>query len=626
MKSNASDLLELAEVVYFDASAMCVADVFDYRDLNTIRSRVETEGVSFLTITLPTFARDFEQALAHGCIDSTAFRSFRKVGAIPAFMQGMLSLLFDPQTGDLLDEPPRPADTTAGLGYAGYFASIVRCVRQVCLTFKKIEVPCSQERVARAYAAYTEVERSFNEFNLDPQDWFDFVNTSYELWSNLAPLDFNPMELDPSHGPGSTAERLVGNDKYTWKRWHDRLENFFPLVGHGYPSGAHPDDREIQDVSIVSVDDEEPVRVVDVPKTLKAPRIIALEPACMQYAQHALQAYLQNRLENEYWLSRGHINFADQSINQRLAIDGSTNGRYATFDLSDASDRVPLSLVKIMFRSNPNLLGSILACRSYRAKLPDGHLVHLQKFASMGSALCFPVEAMYFYTICVIALLKDRKLSCTPGNIFKVITDVYVYGDDLVVPSANATAVAEALQKYNCKVNTNKTFFRGSFRESCGVDAFRGEEVTPFYLTQLRPRNRRDVKSLISWVSAGQNAYKRGFWKTAAHLWRRVEQHLGPLPYGGQDFSGLCRISFLGPESIGRFTDRWNYQTQRREVKAWVPIGVTVQSDIDGFAALAKSFHKMRRSKWAYREKKDVLSSHVLRNATALRRSWVPLH
>jgi hypothetical protein len=104
VEEDVSDLLELVQLIYDDACARCTVDVSDLRDKMTILSRVDKEGLSFLTITLPTFCQDFERSLAQGKIDSTAFRSFRKVGAIPAFLQGMLSLLFNRETGRLLDD------------------------------------------------------------------------------------------------------------------------------------------------------------------------------------------------------------------------------------------------------------------------------------------------------------------------------------------------------------------------------------------------------------------------------------------------------------------------------------------------------------------------------------------
>jgi hypothetical protein len=55
--------LEMVEAVYMGACAKCIADVCDSRDLETIRSRVKHQGVSFLTITLPNFYKDFERSV-----------------------------------------------------------------------------------------------------------------------------------------------------------------------------------------------------------------------------------------------------------------------------------------------------------------------------------------------------------------------------------------------------------------------------------------------------------------------------------------------------------------------------------------------------------------------------------
>jgi hypothetical protein len=79
-----------------------------------------------------------------------------------------------------------------------------------------------------------------------------------------------------------------------------------------------------------------------------------------------------------------------------MAKEGSVSGEIATIDLSDASDRVSLALVEELFGFNPGFLRFLKLSRSPFAQLPGGELVLLNKFASMGSALTFPVEAMVF--------------------------------------------------------------------------------------------------------------------------------------------------------------------------------------------------------------------------------------
>lgn len=623
MKSNVSDYLEMMETVYKDATIKCTADVSDLRDLETLRSRVKDEGLSFLTITLPGFCRDFERSLSDQVIDPSAFSGFRRVkgGSIPAFLQGMIGQIFNRETGRMvLNEDT----STTCRSLSSDFPTIVESVRQICLTFKKVELPCTPNRVQGALDNFVATEQHLQSFSTPNSEYSKFLEISDMLWGNLV-TDFSVTECIPKHGPGATAERISGNRKYRWLVWHDRLEPYFPLIDNGYPLGTPSDSEELKNVSIVLEEEELPVRVVLVPKTLKSPRVIAIEPSCMQFVQHGIQAYLYRKL-GSYDLTSGHINFYDQSINQKLAIESSKTGLLATIDLSDASDRVPRSLALEMFRCNPDLRDSIDACRSTHASLPDGRLVGpLYKFASMGSALCFPVEAMYFYTICVMALLEGTGLSCSRKNLWEVSRELYVFGDDIVVPTRYADVVLDYLQKYNCKVNVNKTFVSGSFRESCGVDAFRGYPVTPVYLRKERPENKQQAERIVSWVATSNQFYKKGYWRTAQLMYTILESIIGNLPYVTETSSALGRISYLGYESV----ERWNRNLQRFEIKALVPSPVVRTDLLDGYGALTKCFLGMLTT-----PEKEMVASQVgsqleltaLHGAVALKRRWVTAH
>jgi hypothetical protein len=629
MKSNVSDFLEVAQVVYKDACAKCIADVSDLRDLKTMRSRVEDEGMSFLTITLPNFCKDFERSLADGEISASAFPNFRKSGAIPAFLQGMLGCIFDRETGRIFNEQELSRSSTTDI------STIIESVRQVCLTFKKVEIPCTPARESKAMDKFIEVEQSFDTFSPSDEEREDFLLVSRVLWDNcLAPIVLS--DCNPRHGPGATADKRSGNQKFIWLNWHDRLEPYFPFLGNAYPLGTPQDSGEFENVTIVSQDAEVPVKVTPVPKTLKGPRIIAVEPCCMQYVQQGIRDVLYDLLESSL-LTKGHINFRDQSINQGLAITSSSDGLLATIDLSDASDRVPRDLALYMFRSNPDLLDAIVACRSTKAEMPDGQVIGpLGKFASMGSALCFPVEAMYFYTICVLALLKKRNLPISGKSVFKVSRQIFVYGDDIVIPSTDAILVLDYLQKYNCKVNSAKSFWTGRFRESCGVDAYAGEVVSPTYLGTLPPKNQQQPDRLISWTATANLFYKRGYWLTAQALFKRVESVIGSLPYLSDTSPGLGRSSFHGYRSI----ERWNSKLHRFEVKAMVPYPVYKKCKLENYAALGASLSRLGNfdtpslDDWSQRKRwgeslvspvdKNHLERYALHGAVTLKRRWVP--
>lgn len=658
MKSDVRDLLRLALLVYDDACARCTVNVSDFRDKNTIMSRVKTEGVSFLTITLPSFAKDFEFCLALGRIDPTVFRSFRKNGSIPAFLQGMIGLLFDRETGRRLNEFESPDFDDA---------IIVDSVRQICRAFNKLLLNCTPERVAEAIQGFVQTERDLEEFQCSDDLLAQFVHVSHLLWTvdrpNVQSDTFGPtsssgllesllrdskstelaeVELSslwPSHGPGATAEGISGNQKYSWQTWYERLEPYFPFLENGY-SISVVGAKEFENVSFVPSCQELPVKVTPVPKTLKGPRIIAIEPVCMQYTQQAIRRCLYDILETSR-MSAGHVNFTDQSINQRMALIASIDGSLATIDLSEASDRVPRSLVLRMFDGNPDLRDAIDACRSTHAKLPDGTVIGpLNKFASMGSALCFPIESMYFYTVCILALLMEHNLPVTSHNAFKVSRDVYVYGDDIIVPSDMTGAVLRYLQLFGCKVNKSKTFWHGFFRESCGLDAYKGTVVTPIYIRRTRPKNRRHVSELISWCATAHLFYKKGYWRTCSYIYDMVERVVGPLPYIAEDTPGLGRISFLGYRTI----ERWDPGFQRFEVRTLVPEAVRRTDELTGYAALQKCLLKLQGSNPAdlrlvkqpkdyfqlskgiipESEDKKHLASSVLHGVATLKRRWVP--
>jgi hypothetical protein len=624
LKSHESEQIEVLHCIYRDACSKCTADVSDLRDLMTIESRVNSEGLSFLTISLPNFCKDFERCLAAGHIEPSAFPGFRKTGAIPAFLRGMLVQLFDQETGRLFDvQSPCESDDSH---------VVVEAVRQICRAFTKLESPCTPKRVAKAIAGFVQTERDLSEFTVDNELHTKFSDTARFLW-DICLSGFDPAECIPKHGPGTTAEGVSGNGKYSWQLWHERLEPYFPFLENAYSVSASLE-NEFNIVSFAPVGKELPVKVAPVPKTQKGPRIIAIEPCSMQYVQGSIQSWLYARVESAR-MSAGHVNFTDQSINRQLALDASASQEYATFDLSDASDRVPLSLVETMFKAacgeSSLLWDSIMACRSDHATLPDGTILGpLKKFASMGSALCFPVEAMYFYTCVVECLLWVQGIPVTRESVYDVSRSVYVYGDDIIIPRTNAVAVLNRLALYNCKVNFNKSFWNGNFRESCGMDAYCGQEVTPTYIRKFMPQDRRQSDVFISLVETANHFYKRGYWRTADRLFEKIERHLGSLPYVGDDSSVLGRFTFLANShtwTVFNSQSRWNDLYQRFEVKGWVEKPAYRTDELRDYAALQKCLLKLRSRAFTFDpQPSDPL--HLERTArygvATLKRRWAP--
>jgi len=113
------------------------------RDWKTISARFEDEGSSFLTITLPKFGKDLEKGLDQGRVDRRLFAGFSRKGELPRLFGGFLDLIFDRESGVLLDSPSIDA---------------IRCLRQITLMMAKVALQCSPERVTAAIDGYVKCE------------------------------------------------------------------------------------------------------------------------------------------------------------------------------------------------------------------------------------------------------------------------------------------------------------------------------------------------------------------------------------------------------------------------------------------------------------------------------------
>jgi hypothetical protein len=332
---------------------------------------------------------------------------------------------------------------------------------------------------------------------------------------------------------------------------------------------------------------ELPARVVLVPKTLKTPRVIAAEPTSLQYMQQAVAGPLVELLESRTCFVQGAIGFTDQLPNRELARLGSLQGSVATLDMSEASDRVTVSQVMAVTQRFPHFQEALLATRSQKAQLPDGTVVPLRKFAAMGSALCFPMEAICFLTAVFVGverflLSQGSKSLLTRKDVKSFLGAVRVYGDDIIVPVDCVSYVTDVFRLLGWKVNTNKSFWNGSFRESCGGDYFAGEWVTPVRVRRKFPVSRKSAEEVASLVSLRNQLYFAGYWRTTRYVDRLVEKVLPHFPITEPTSPLLGRHSFLPyqAEKLGKY--------QEPVVKGFWLKPTIPRSDISGQGALLK--------------------------------------
>jgi len=523
-------LMSLVQDVLTSVGTWC--RVSTTQDSKTILRRVEAEGLSFLTITLPSFGSDLQKGLESGKVDSQLFQGFdHGRGCLPLFLGGFIGLIFDRSTGLLLDNPSVDA---------------IFAVRQVTLMCSKVAMTCTPKRVKSAIDQYIECEKEVKSCDrlLSSSSKKDFARVSQLLWADvLSHVDRTVYDgsIIPRHGPGATADGLKGNLKFTQATWPRRLEEYFPSGEFLFPNWRYYDaDR----VHILEPGTEIPVKVITVPKTLRTPRIIAIEPTAMQYVQQGIMEVLVDAISSDDNLG-SIVGFDDQGPNQSMACKGSSNGSLATLDLSEASDRVSNQLVRILLKNHPHLARGVDGCRSRKADVPGYGVQRLAKFASMGSALTFPIEAMIFTIIIFMGIENGLSRPLTKKDIKSFIGKVRVYGDDIIVPVEFTHHVVEMLETFGFRVNLSKSFWTGKFRESCGKEYYDGEDVSIVRVRQDLPTQRGDVLEIISTVSLRNQMYHRGLWDVAAVL----DQWLGriiPFPTVLPESPVLGRNSYLG--------------------------------------------------------------------------------
>lgn len=540
------------------------------KDIEYALRRYEHEGLSFLTITLPAFGKDFERFLEEGKVSDDMFRSFRSTHTgLPHFLGGFLRRVFK-RCGDgfvIQDD-----------------SDAVFAVRQLCYLFAKLNLRCTNEREEQSYGAFCDVEQELREpasTSVDEEEYLSLYRhcRTLLLASCLSRVDqlVYRGDLIPKHGPGATSDPLYGNQKWRLPFWTDRLEELFPYREY---ASVNYREREVTHLDPVS---EPPVKVTSVTKTQKAPRIIAIEPTHMQYMQQAIARPLSFEIENDPMV--GHfIKFRDSSQNRMMARRGSIDRSLSTIDLSEASDRVTLKHVDILLENTPWLRQAVNSSRSLRAKVPGHDIIELQKFASMGSALTFPIETIVFLTVVLVGISKSLNRRLTRQDLTNLIGRVSVFGDDIIVPSEYSEDVYNALKAFGFKINETKSFFKGPFRESCGGDFFNGDDVNPVKLRYLPPRTRHDHKSLISLVAFRNLCYAKGLWATARFVDDWFEDRNIPFPIVDSTSRALGRNSF----TFSYESNRVCHNLHRPLVKALIEWSYQPKCEIDGDEAALK--------------------------------------
>lgn len=387
-----------------------------------------------------------------------------------------------------------------------------KVLRQAFLFFSKLNLPHETDATTQAYLDYVDRDRALG--TLWSSEYRTLIRQSDIIFHArefitrvLAGL---PRDYSPKHGPGAVANKEEDIHKMDF---FFRPGTRFPFDEWFYLSPTHvsdvwgfdqrckPEVVRIRRTTIRSTrkgyraqrraglatsqwfDQPESgfrscSRVIAVPKDFRGPRIISAEPKENMWLQQGIWETIADRVHTHSY-TKDSINFEDQELSRADALKASITNARATIDLKEASDRIALDLVYLLFGDERirDVYLDMLDTRSRWSDVPGIGRVKLRKFAPMGSALCFPIQSLVFLALCVGSIAGSRDNRRVPYA--SLARRFRVFGDDIILPRDDASRVIPALEMAGLKLNLNKCCLNGPFKESCGMDAYQGIDVTP---------------------------------------------------------------------------------------------------------------------------------------------------
>jgi hypothetical protein len=512
------------------------------RDKETLSRRLDREGSTFATSTLPAIFDGVVNILEGGAASFPGFKTRTRNGiTYPVVLSGLVKCV--------LGHPHTEIGQRA-----------MESLYQISYAFKKVLGPYKQDVLYKQLKEFIEVDSELKYYDYLSEPLRAITRRGREIittvLSGLNPFD--PLQAErflPRPGPGATntplkkSERFVAHSDYIqisdvvdMREWYEppfspprhfpvsraRVSTHYVARQHGRPASKP-----------LEIKDAPTSRFKFVPKTNRKARGICIEENEVQWLQQGLRKALVERIES-HPLTKGLVNFTSQQINGALALEGSQTGGWATLDMSSASDRISRRLVSYLFGGNKPLLDMVLACSTETIELPEIRGMNfvdelpINKIAPMGSAICFPIMALTHFAL-IRAILE---FSTVPRD---KITDVYVYGDDIIVHTDCVQAIYDYLPLYGMKFNEEKSFSRSHFRESCGLHAYEGRAVTPVRFKIARKNLRlSDLPGLLRLEEA---LFNKGFRCTAEYL--RIQVQKCAVQHGIETFYPVPTASQL---------------------------------------------------------------------------------
>lgn len=579
----------------FKVIAASLHDVFAmFGDVISIKQRKDTllkvskrysaEGLSFLTKTLPKLGKAFDKALTGFTnLNASELRLSSQPGSkLPKLFGELFNLVFRPD-GSVLPQPNLRA---------------VGVIRDICYLFYKYELPYTAEQENAVIAQFLKTEDDLSTVQETLENIRGVLNEETSPYTRRRKItsgssmtevareakillsrvfeSFNPYDIVPRHGPGAVATKQKLWDKFRWTNVSANITRSYPLDAYFYASLGHVCDRQS---SLQMITDRDlPAQVLLVPKDSRGPRLISCEPVDYQWIQQGLGKAIVDWLEANP-LTKWNIHFTDQQPNQFGALLGSKTGKYATLDLKEASDRISLSLVRLLYPEH--VFACLNSCRSSATVLPNKDIIKLKKFAPMGSSLCFPILALTIWAILTAAAPDDDTRE-----------SILVYGDDVIVPTAYAEDAINRLESFGLLVNRDKSCTSGFFRESCGTDAFQGVNVTPVRLRTVWSST-PSPEVYTSYIAYANALRRKQYYTTYERIVGALHNVYGRIP--ATDMGLPCPSLDEVPEVWRPNKSRTNHNLQKREWRVRDVVSPVISKCIDGWSMLLRYFTECRR-------------------------------
>lgn len=402
----------------------------------------------------------------------------------------------------------------------------------------------------------------------------------------------------PSHGPG-----VASNAPAIRIKKYESLARDVPMSLRRFAEFFVPSPNYAADFQPKDWPSE--CKLSAVPKDARGPRLIAPHSVSHMWMQQAVaRSLVTNWVRQEQWYKYhlptdsmvSTMQFTDQSYNQLLALFASIRpGLWSTIDLSDASDRIPWSLVRALV---PYRLWKDLSAVRARYVVTGKQRNKLHMHAPMGSACCFPILSLVVWCLTCATIWCDEHEGL-PGRdtIPSEFDSVFVFGDDVILSSNHLSSVIRTFTAFNMKVNERKSYGGpGGFRESCGCDAYGGAVITPLRLKVDGVSCVQDLLTLVEHANALRELKLDRTSKAVLDLIEIEADRLGVrhliAASTEEKYTGCVRFPDLDHckkwNKAGGVRMRYNRKLQRSEMRAFAfeTDRVRTGSDIDSRSRL----------------------------------------